>query len=59
MIYQELSLALPLSVAENVLVGSMPLKAGVLVDKKAMVMATRQCLEQVGLNVDRSWQLNS
>jgi ABC-type sugar transport system ATPase subunit len=49
MIYQELSLAKPLSVAENMLVGNLPVKRG-LVDKKEMVRLCRQQLERVGLS---------
>ncbi|MCL1855209.1 MAG: sugar ABC transporter ATP-binding protein [Clostridia bacterium] len=48
MIYQELSLAKPLSVAENMLVGNLPVKNG-LVDKKEMVRLCKQLLERVGL----------
>lgn len=49
MIYQELSLALPLSIAENVLVGILPVK-GILIDKKAMVEMTKERLKRVGLD---------
>lgn len=49
MIYQELSLALPLSIAENVLVGRLPVK-GMFVNKKAMRDRTRDCLRRVGLD---------
>lgn len=49
MIYQELSLALPLSIAENVLVGILPVK-GFLIDKKAMVEMTAERLKRVGLD---------
>jgi ABC-type sugar transport system ATPase subunit len=48
MIYQELSLAKPLSVAENILVGSLPQK-GLVVDKKAMVSISNEVLCKVGL----------
>ncbi len=48
MIYQELSLALSLSIAENVLVGNLPTK-GIFVDRKAMVERTRDRLKRVGL----------
>ena len=37
MIYQELSLALPISIAENVLVGQLPVK-GIFIDTKKMVL---------------------
>lgn len=49
MIYQELSLAKPLSVAENMLVGKLPTKNG-LVDKKEMMRLCKQQLERVGLS---------
>lgn len=48
MIYQELSLALPLSIAENVLVGQLPVK-GLFIDKRAMVRKTGTYLKRVGL----------
>lgn len=48
MIYQELSLAQPLSIAENVLVGRLP-KRGVFIDKKKMAQETSECLRRVGL----------
>jgi ribose transport system ATP-binding protein len=48
MIYQELSLAHPLSVAENLLAGRLPLQAGLL-DRREMVRQARQLLERVGL----------
>lgn len=49
MIYQELSLAKPISIAENLLVGRLPVKYGFVVDKKAMVEQTREALRKVGL----------
>ena len=48
MIYQELSLAHPLSVAENVLAGRLPVK-GLLLDRREIARQTRQLLERVGL----------
>jgi ABC-type sugar transport system ATPase subunit len=48
MIHQELSLAPPLSVAENVLAGRLPARAGVLA-RRAMLDETRQWLAMVGL----------
>lgn len=48
MIYQELSLALPLSIAENVLVGRLPRK-GLFLDKKKIAEETTRCLDKVGL----------
>lgn len=49
MIYQELSLALPLSVAENILVGILPVK-GLIIDKKAMLTMSKARLKRVGLD---------
>jgi len=49
MIYQELSLALPISIAENVLVGRLPKKSFFL-DKEKMNMETLRCLKMVGLD---------
>ncbi len=51
MIYQELSLAGPLSVAENILVGRLPRK-GLFLDRRAMEREARRCLLQVGLDID-------
>ena len=48
MIYQELSLAHPSSVAENVLAGRLPVK-GLLLDKRQIMHQTRALLERVGL----------
>lgn len=48
MIYQELSLALPISIAENVLVGRLP-KKGLFIDRERMIEETRNCLKKVGL----------
>jgi ribose transport system ATP-binding protein len=48
MIYQELSLAMPLSIAENVLVGRLP-KKGLFLDREQIVNEARCCLEMVGL----------
>lgn len=52
MIYQELSLARPITIAENVLVGRLPQKYGLLVDKRAMIADTTTCLERVGLDLN-------
>ncbi len=49
MIYQELSLAGPLSVAENVLAGRLP-RRGFFLDRRTMVAEGRRYLEQVGLD---------
>ena len=51
MIHQELSLAAPLSIAENVLAGRLPTKWG-FVRRAAMIAETRRCLDRVGLNLD-------
>jgi ribose transport system ATP-binding protein len=50
MIHQELSLAGPLSIAENILAGRLPRK-GLFLDRRAMVAETRRCLDLVGLDV--------
>jgi ribose transport system ATP-binding protein len=49
MIYQELSLALPITIAENVLVGRLPRAKSRLLDKKKTVEETQRVLERVGL----------
>jgi ABC-type sugar transport system ATPase subunit len=51
MIHQELSLAPPLSIAENVLAGRLPSCSGFL-NRAAMAVETRRCLERVGLSLD-------
>jgi len=51
MIHQELSLAGPLSIAENILVGRLP-RRGVFLDGNAMAVEARRCLDQVGLDVN-------
>lgn len=48
MIYQELSLAMPLSIAENILVGRLPKKRWFL-DRERILKETRRCLKMVGL----------
>ncbi len=48
MVYQELSLALPISVAENILAGNLP-KKGIFVDKKKSVEKAHALLSRVGL----------
>ncbi|MBN1417650.1 MAG: sugar ABC transporter ATP-binding protein [Planctomycetes bacterium] len=48
MIHQELSLAAPSSVAENILAGRLPIRRGWL-DRAAMLREARRCLAQVGL----------
>ena len=49
MVYQELSLARPLSIAENLLVGRLPVRVNGLLDHAAMVAEARFWLDQVGL----------
>jgi ribose transport system ATP-binding protein len=50
MIYQELSLARPISIAENLLAGRLPRRKGsFLVDQKAMEKEARSLLARVGL----------
>lgn len=52
MIYQELSLAKPISIAENLLVGRLPSKKGFLLDKKAMLKEATRLLKRVGLDLN-------
>ncbi len=51
MIYQELSLAKPISIAENLLAGRMPRK-GLFVDRDAIRSESKRLLEMVGLSLD-------
>ncbi len=50
MVYQELSLAQPISIAENLLVGRLPVKRGGIVDRTATRARAQRCLRQVGLD---------
>jgi len=52
MIYQELSLARPISIAENLLIGHLPAKHGFLLDRKAMIQRAYRLLDRVGLDLD-------
>jgi ribose transport system ATP-binding protein len=52
MTYQELSLARPRSIAENVLAGRLPCGAGGWLNQRAMLAEARRCLERVGLDLD-------
>jgi len=52
MIHQELSLAPPLSLAENLLAGRLPRRWGFVLDRKAMRAESRRWLERVGLDLD-------
>jgi ribose transport system ATP-binding protein len=54
MVYQELSLARAIGIAENLLVGRLPVKQWGILDRKAMLCEARRCLEQVGLDLDPS-----
>ncbi len=54
MIHQELSLARPISIAENLLVGRLPEKYGFMLDRKAMLTEAQRCLRRVGLDLDPS-----
>jgi len=58
MIYQELSLARPISIAENLLVGNLPRKHGLWLDKKAMAQRARHMLNSVGLKLDPTKTIN-
>ena len=49
MVYQELSLARKISIYENLLVGRLPKKNLLFIDKKAALEQARQSLERVGL----------
>lgn len=49
MIYQELSLAKPISIAENILVGRLPVKRGFILDRGAMLREASKLLQRVGL----------
>ena len=52
MIYQELSLAKPITIAENVLVGRLPKKNFFMLDKKKIRSETKKILDTVGLDLD-------
>ena len=52
MIHQELSLAQPLSIAENVLAGRLPRRWGLFLNREKMRSETRRCLARVGLDLD-------
>ena len=49
MVYQELSLARPISIEENLLVGRLPTK-GWFIDQKAVTKRAKELLERVGLS---------
>ncbi len=50
MIYQELSLAKPISIAENVLAGRLPVKGKFFLDKEKMIDQTKTVLRKVRLD---------
>lgn len=52
MVYQELSLARPISIAENLLAGRLPTNRWGLLDRTRLLEESRQCLEHVGLDID-------
>ncbi len=52
MIYQELSLAQPLSIAENILAGRLPVRHGFLLDRRALVREAGIWMMRVGLTMD-------
>lgn len=52
MIYQEISLHLDLSVAENIFLGNLPRSRGLFVDWKKVTSETERVLQTVGLLVD-------
>ncbi len=52
MIYQELSLASPVTIAENILAGRLPKKFGFILDKRAILTEAKLCLKRVGLDID-------
>ena len=52
MVYQELSLARPISIAENLLAGRLPTNRWGVLDGKTMQREARQCLKSIGLDID-------
>lgn len=52
MVYQELSLARPISIAENLFAGCLPANRFGLIDHKAMLKSARRCLAHVSLDID-------
>lgn len=51
-VYQDLQLAPGISVAENILLGSMPRKAGLFVDRKEAVIRAKEAIAKVGVEMD-------
>jgi ribose transport system ATP-binding protein len=52
MVFQELSLARPISIAENLLVGRLPTRRGGFIDRAQLLREARACLDLVGLDLD-------
>ena len=52
MIYQEISLMLDMSIAENIFMGKLPRKKGGIVDSKKMFQQAAELLAQVGLSLN-------
>lgn len=55
MVYQERSLARPISIAENLMVGRLPSRSWLLVDRAALQSQSQRLLKTVGLQID-PWQ---
>ena len=52
MVYQELSLVRPISIAENLLAGRLPTRWGVFLDRGRMLSEVRACMAPLGLDLD-------
>lgn len=52
MIYQEISLVLDMTIAENIFMGNLPRKRRWIVDSKKLYQQANELLEQVGLNLN-------
>ena len=52
MVYQELSLSRPVSIAENLFAGCLPTNRFGLIDHKALLNNARRCLAHVSLDID-------
>ena len=60
MVYQELSLARKISIYENLLVGRLPKRNALFIDKKAAIAETKKSLARVGLeNIDPTMPISS
>ena len=51
-VFQELNLALNMSIAENIVLGMEPYAAGVFVDRSSMLATTRSVLDRLGMRLD-------